>query len=390
MRIDDDARQPRRIEQAFLEIEFPGAVLLRHQPALQAVGEAGDDALQMRELLVEIAAQAVEFLRLAQFLGRDGLVELGREGAIVRPARLVARRTGAAAAARPAFRHRPCRCRRPCRRSAHRPLRRRLSGMSSADTSRVLRAHALHVVAVGGVAVLAGILLAAILARLRRLPPRHRGCGRRPFRARRADRARRRRTGAGPRAGPRAGRDRARRGPRSADATDRPASWRPAAAPGRSAARAPCSASASSIGASARSVISSNLPRWNFSSSMAVRFLATPSMRRAPIASTRACSTASNTARACWPPGCRRRCTAGSWQASRSAIESAWPRTIAASPCVELARRLRQPHLAAHQAGPLGGEGHLELRLARDGAQAAGDRALERLGRRLPSPTVCV
>ncbi len=35
--------------------------------------------------------------------------------------------------------------------------------MSSADTCGVLRAHALHFVAVGGVAVLAGILLAAIL-----------------------------------------------------------------------------------------------------------------------------------------------------------------------------------------------------------------------------------
>ena len=49
----------------------------------------------------------------------------------------------------------------------------------------------------------------------------------------------------------------------------------------------------------------------------------------------------------------------------------------------ELARRLRQPHLAAHQAGALGGEGHLQIRLARDRAQAAGDRALERLGRRV-------
>ena len=62
-------------------------------------------------------------------------------------------------------------------------------------------------------------------------------------------------------------------------------------------------ATASSIGASARSVTSSYLPRWKRSSSMAARFCATPSMRRAPIASTRACSTASNTARACWPPG---------------------------------------------------------------------------------------
>ena len=48
----------------------------------------------------------------------------------------------------------------------------------------------------------------------------------------------------------------------------------------------------------------------------------------------------------------------------------------------ELARRLRQPHFAAHQAGPLGGERNLEFRLARERAQAAGDRPLERLGRR--------
>ena len=48
----------------------------------------------------------------------------------------------------------------------------------------------------------------------------------------------------------------------------------------------------------------------------------------------------------------------------------------------ELARRLRQPHLAAHQAGPFGGEIDLQLRLARQRAHAAGHRALERLGGR--------
>src|SRR4051812_23284772 len=64
---------------------------------------------------------------------------------------------------------------------------------------------------------------------------------------------------------------------------------------------------------------------------MAVRFLATPAMRREPIASTRACSTASNTPRACGLPGINLRCTFGSWQAIFNAMESAWPRTIAAS-----------------------------------------------------------
>ena len=50
----------------------------------------------------------------------------------------------------------------------------------------------------------------------------------------------------------------------------------------------------------------------------------------------------------------------------------------------ELARRLRQPRLAADHAGTLGGVGDLQLGLARDRAQAAGHRALERLGRRFP------
>ena len=48
----------------------------------------------------------------------------------------------------------------------------------------------------------------------------------------------------------------------------------------------------------------------------------------------------------------------------------------------ELARRLRQPHLAAHQARAFGGEGDFQFALARDGAQAAAERALERLGGR--------
>src|ERR1700731_4848586 len=69
---------------------------------------------------------------------------------------------------------------------------------------------------------------------------------------------------------------------------------------------------------------------------MAVRFFATPAIRREPSASTRACSTASNTPRACRFPGISLRCTFGSWQASLSAIASAWPRTMAASRLVIL------------------------------------------------------
>ena len=60
-------------------------------------------------------------------------------------------------------------------------------------------------------------------------------------------------------------------------------------------------------------------------------FDATPCMRREPIASTRACSTASNRARAGGLCGARRRWSASLWQASRRANESARPRTIAAS-----------------------------------------------------------
>ena len=81
---------------------------------------------------------------------------------------------------------------------------------------------------------------------------------------------------------------------------------------------------------------------------------ATPCMRRAPIASTRACSTASNTARACWPPGICRRCTAGSWQASRSAMAVGVPAHDRGVLRGQLARRLGQPRLAARHAGPLG------------------------------------
>ena len=161
-RIDDDARQPRRIELAFLEVEFPGAVLLRHQPALQAVGEAGDHALEMRELLVEIAAQPVELFRFAEVFGGDRLVEFHGEGAVVRPARLVlaeiarplrlARRLGVAEVA-----------------VVGHVGGRGVDGFGGAvrhvlgGDLRVLHARALLLVAVGGVAVLAGLLLALIL-----------------------------------------------------------------------------------------------------------------------------------------------------------------------------------------------------------------------------------
>src|SRR5512143_3380960 len=88
-RIDDDAGEARGVELAFLEVEFPRAVLLRHQAALQPVGKPRDDALEVGELLVEIAPKTIELLRLAQVLGGDRLVELACEGTVVRPARRV-------------------------------------------------------------------------------------------------------------------------------------------------------------------------------------------------------------------------------------------------------------------------------------------------------------
>src|SRR5260370_3457488 len=88
-RIDYDAGESSRIEQSLLKVELPGAVLLRHQPALQTVRKPRDYALQVRELLVQIAAQPFELLWFAQVLVRNGLVGFCDEAAIVRPARLV-------------------------------------------------------------------------------------------------------------------------------------------------------------------------------------------------------------------------------------------------------------------------------------------------------------
>src|SRR5262249_61390977 len=92
-RTDNPPRQPRRIEQALLEVELPGAILLRQQKPLQPIGEARNHALKMRKLLVEVAAQPIELVRLAQFLGADRFVEPRRERPIIRPPRLIARVT---------------------------------------------------------------------------------------------------------------------------------------------------------------------------------------------------------------------------------------------------------------------------------------------------------
>ena len=74
--------EPRGVEDALFEVELPGAGLLRQEPALQPVGEPGDDALQMRQLLVEQVAQPAQLVGIAQFVGLDDLVGRGAEGAV--------------------------------------------------------------------------------------------------------------------------------------------------------------------------------------------------------------------------------------------------------------------------------------------------------------------
>ena len=124
------------------------------------------------------------------------------------------------------------------------------------------------------------LVLAILLVALSPRPRRTRSSGPRPFRGNRAGRGRHRRTGAGRRPRVRDGRDRGRRVPRSAAATGRRACAPPPAAFAGQRSRT-IMASASSIGASARTVISSYLPRWKRSSSIAARFFATPPSARA-------------------------------------------------------------------------------------------------------------
>ena len=131
---------------------------------------------RLRELLVEIGAQPVELLGLAEILGGDGLVELGGEGLVVRtraarsapesarPLRL-ARRLGVAHVG--VVGHLGGRrFGRFGRRPRHRPRRRpAILRTSSARMSLGL----------GGVALLAGLVLRLlVLVALARRPPRRR------------------------------------------------------------------------------------------------------------------------------------------------------------------------------------------------------------------------
>ena len=83
-RVDDHPGQPRHVQHPFLQIEGPGAVLLGQQLALQPVGQARDDVGQAGQLLVEIGAQAAEFLGVAQLLGAHHLVMGGGEDLVGR------------------------------------------------------------------------------------------------------------------------------------------------------------------------------------------------------------------------------------------------------------------------------------------------------------------
>ena len=76
------------VEHALFEIELPRAALLRHQPPLQPVGEARDDRVEVLQLLVEIFAQALQLVGVAQFVCVNDLVEPGGIGLVVGPALL--------------------------------------------------------------------------------------------------------------------------------------------------------------------------------------------------------------------------------------------------------------------------------------------------------------
>jgi hypothetical protein len=77
----------------------PGAVSL-DQAALQAVGQPRDDAPKMREPFIEIAAQPLQFVVVAEIFRPRSLVEFRREGVIWPPRGSLAPRESAASLAR--------------------------------------------------------------------------------------------------------------------------------------------------------------------------------------------------------------------------------------------------------------------------------------------------
>ena len=83
--IDDDARQTGRVQRAFLEIEFPGAVLLREQLALQLVRQTRDHARQVAQLLVEERTQPLKLIGCRQLVGVDLFVVGARKHLVAEP-----------------------------------------------------------------------------------------------------------------------------------------------------------------------------------------------------------------------------------------------------------------------------------------------------------------
>ena len=81
--IDDHLRQPGGIQHPFFQIELPGAVLLRHQPPLQPIGQLGGGVLQGDQLLIEQRPQADQLIGLAELLRAHDLVERFGVGVVV-------------------------------------------------------------------------------------------------------------------------------------------------------------------------------------------------------------------------------------------------------------------------------------------------------------------
>ena len=91
-RIGHDAGNAGGIEDAFLDIEIPGAVLLCHQAALQPIGEPCHHAGEIDQLLVEKCAQPFEFDAVADIFRPRHLVKLGGEHLVIADRRLVGER----------------------------------------------------------------------------------------------------------------------------------------------------------------------------------------------------------------------------------------------------------------------------------------------------------
>ena len=381
-RIGDDAGQPRGVEQALLEVELPAAVLLRHQPALQLVGEPRDGAREALELLVEQGAELVELVGRAELGGLDDLVELLGEDLVVelvhaalgigagrrrvrrvfaglgglrrrsrpcRPRRLRCRRSrrcrresGPPRRRSPRSRLRPARASCRCPRPSRAPGRRRRPRPPSRSSSSSLSGTRLRSRSSSLCGAREQLLVLEVVEQRRSMA-------------------------AGPLRRSRSARDRRWRCPRAA--LSRPAIFSRSIRP-----------SASASGASPRSLTSAKLARNSRSSSISEMLPVMPGMRTQPSASTRACSSASNAARACGSDGARLRCVVGivAREPHRHGVAlAAGDRDVAPR---RQPRQVGEPRLVGGEDRPVGREGHLELALAPDRAHGRAHRGLEDRG----------